>query len=59
MCKSKRSYIPVAVSRRSYKLYMDDLKGITKIIKKKTPKLPSYHDPSPKVEVHTDEEMEF
>ena len=59
MCKVKRSYIPVALSRRPYKVYMDDLKAITKIIKKKTPKLPSYSDPSPKVEVHTDEEMEF
>ena len=59
MCKSKRTYIPVAMSNRPYKLYMDDLKAITRIIKKKTPRVPHFDSPFPKADEHTDEELEF
>lgn len=59
MCKSKRTYIPVAMAYRSYRLYMDDLKSIHKIIKKKTPRVPSFDCPSPKPDEYTDEELEF
>ena len=59
MCKSKRSYVPVALNQCSYRLYMDDLKAITRIIKKKTPKVPAYDGRPTKPESNTDEEMEF
>lgn len=59
MCKGKRTYIPVELGRYAYKIYMDDLKSISKMIKKKTPRLPSFDTNCPKAEQYTDEEMTF
>ena len=55
MCKAKRSYIPVALNRNPYKLYLADIKLIVKLNKKKTPRIPAYDDrPAAKLEVNTD-----
>lgn len=44
MGKGGRSYIPVAVNRSSYKLFVDDVRTWRQIIKKKTPRLPTYDE---------------
>ena len=59
MSKGKRSYIMVNVNQSSCRLYLNDLKDIKKIPKKKTPKLPRYEIPSPKFEQLTDIDLEF
>ena len=59
MCKSKRSYILVNVDQYSCRIYLNDLKDIKKVPKKKTPKLPKYDLPSPKFEQLTDIDLEF
>ena len=58
MCKTKRTYVPVAINRRPYKLYMEDLKSISKLIKKQRPRVPAYDgDNSPKADTYTDGEL--
>ena len=54
MCKGKRTYVAVAIHQRQYKLYMDDLKKISRVIKKKTPRVPHFDSPSPKLDENTD-----
>ena len=40
----KKLYIPVCSNERNCKLFLDDVKKVHQIKKKKTPVLPKYHD---------------
>ncbi len=44
MGKGGRSYISLAKNSATYKLYMEDVKTWRQVIKKQTPRLPSYDE---------------
>jgi hypothetical protein len=44
MGKGGRSYVAMQKNNSMYKLYMDDVKTWRQVIKKRTPRLPTYND---------------